>query len=60
MTGKYPYHYAWRNNELRARLWNKRCRIVVTGRRNSAWIEFEDGFQMVTSRRALRRLDQET
>jgi len=31
------------------------CRVIVRGRMNSAWVEFEDGFQAVTSRNALRK-----
>jgi phage gp16-like protein len=32
------------------------CRIVATGRLNSALVEFADGFRVVTSRRAVRKV----
>jgi hypothetical protein len=31
------------------------CRVLVRGSRNSALIEFDDGYQVVTSRGGLRR-----
>jgi hypothetical protein len=34
----------------------QRCRVIVTGRMNSALIEFEDGERVVTSRYAIRKL----
>ena len=55
MACPYVYVYKWRNNEVRERLWNRRCRIVASGSRNNVWVEFEDGAQVVTSRRALRK-----
>lgn len=33
----------------------QRCRVIVRGRMNSALVEFEDGYQAVVSRNALRR-----
>jgi hypothetical protein len=33
----------------------ERCRVVARGRMNSALIEFEDGYRVVTSRNGLRR-----
>lgn len=32
-----------------------RCRVLVSGARNSALVEFEDGYQTVTSRWAVRK-----
>lgn len=32
------------------------CRVVVTGRMNSALIEFSDGYKVVSSRYAVRKL----
>lgn len=32
------------------------CRIVATGRMNSALVEFEDGARVITSRYAVRKL----
>ena len=31
------------------------CRVLIQGRRNTALIEFEDGYRVVTSSRGLRR-----
>lgn len=31
------------------------CRVLVRGKMNSALIEFEDGFKVVTSRNGLRK-----
>lgn len=33
----------------------QRCRVLVRGKMNSALVEFEDGFMVVTSRWAVRR-----
>ena len=51
----YPYRYVWGNNPQRAKWKDRRCRILATGRMNSCLIEFEDGEQANTSRRALKR-----
>lgn len=51
------HRFAWGNNAKRATLKGRRCRILAVARRmNSVLIEFEDGQQEVTSRRALRRI----
>lgn len=34
----------------------QRCRVVVRGAKNSVLVEFEDGFQVVTSRYAVRKI----
>ena len=34
-------------------------RIIVRGKMNSTLVEFEDGFKVVTSRYAVRRIDSE-
>lgn len=31
------------------------CRVVTTGKLNSALVEFEDGFRVITSRWAVRK-----
>lgn len=33
----------------------QRCRVMVRGRMNSVLVAFEDGYQVVTSRYAVRR-----
>lgn len=53
---KYDYVYIWGNNPVRARYKGKRCRVLARGRMNSWLIEFEDGEQTCSSRRALRRI----
>jgi len=51
------YVYSWKNNERRAKLHGKVCRILSTGPAMSALIEFvSTGEQEVVSRRALRRV----
>ena len=54
----YPYVYCWRRRlgalSLDGRFGTP-CRVVVRGRLNSAWIEFEDGYSACVSRNALRR-----
>lgn len=52
---KYPYFYAWKNNEKRATLFRRRLRVIARGRLNSALVEFEDGQREVVSRNAIRR-----
>jgi len=32
------------------------CRLVASGRKGSVLLEFEDGWRMVTSRRAIRKI----
>lgn len=51
----YPYVFAWGNNAVRAAWKGRRCRIVASGSRGTAMLEFEDGRRVVTSRRAVRR-----
>ena len=55
---EFPYVYGWRERlgmpSLPGRF-GSRCRVVVRGGMNSAWVEFEDGFQACISRNALRR-----
>ena len=48
--------FVWRNNPVRALYCGSLCRIVASLERNSVLIEFEDGRQLVTSKRAIRKL----
>lgn len=50
------YVYVWRNNERRAALYGRRCRLLAAGAMGTVLVEFEDGERVTTSRRALRRL----
>lgn len=35
----------------------QRCRVLVHGKMNSVLVEFEDGFTVVTSRYAVRKIN---
>ena len=48
----FCYIYFWHRMGRKG----QRCRVIVRGKMNSAWIQFEDGFEAVTSRNALRKL----
>lgn len=51
----FPLVYAWGNNERRAELKGRRCRIVARGTRmRSVELEFENGDRVITSERAVR------
>jgi len=51
------YRYIWGNNEKRATLKGRMCRVVARGRMNSALVEFTDnGQREVISRNALRKV----
>ena len=49
--------YAWRNNERRAALYGRRCRIVASGKMGTVLVEFENGERVTTSHRAVRHYD---
>jgi hypothetical protein len=52
----FPLVWFWRANPMRPiDRKGQRCRIVARGKLNSVLVEFEDGFQVVTSRYAVRR-----
>lgn len=61
----YPYRWAWGqkpgwDHETPPRVFDRdrkseRCRVIARGAMNSALIEFEDGYRVVTSRNGLRR-----
>ena len=53
----FDHIYVWGNNERRARLRGRRCRILARGSLGSVLVEFEDGERVVTSRRAVRRAE---
>lgn len=50
----FPHVYAWGNNEKRAALKGRRCRILARGRMRSILVEFENGEKVVTSERAVK------
>jgi hypothetical protein len=52
-VGMFPYY--WR---VKTRLPERKgtpCRVLVRGKMNSALVEFEDGYRVVTSRNYLRK-----
>lgn len=56
----YPYTYTWAwGNPAKYPVLGLRkgqpCRVLVRGAKNSALVEFEDGYQVVTSRNGLRK-----
>lgn len=53
---KYDHVYFWGKTKMRPLdRKGQRCRVLVRGRMNTVLIEFEDGFQVTTSRFAVRR-----
>lgn len=48
---EYPYIYRWNRMERKGQF----CRVIARGKMNSCQVEFEDGFQAITSRNALRK-----
>lgn len=52
---KYDRIFKWGNNEKRATLKGRRCRIIRSGAKLSAMVEFENGQREIVSRRALRK-----
>lgn len=54
----YPLIWFWKPQPWPWRVVNRkgqRCRIVAVGAKNSALIEFEDGYKVITSRYAARK-----
>lgn len=53
---QFPYVWFWRRSAMRPiDRKGEPCRVLARGRMNSALVEFEDGFRVVTSRNAIRR-----
>lgn len=48
------YIYKFRNNERRAELYGRECKILAKGKMNSVLIEMENGERVITSANALR------
>jgi hypothetical protein len=48
------YRFVWERPGLPGRK-GQRCQVLARGKLNSCWIQFEDGYQAVVSRNALRR-----
>jgi len=52
---EFPYRFAWGNNEKRAQLKGRGCRVIARGAMNSVEVEFADGRREIVSRNAIRR-----
>lgn len=56
MREEFKYRWVWGQKFPRTLdRKGQRCRVLVRGKRNSALIEFEDGFKVIVSRNGLRR-----
>lgn len=53
MTTTYPYR--WRVRTRLPERFGQLCRVLCRGAMNSCAVEFEDGYQVVTSRWYVRR-----
>lgn len=49
-----PYRYAW-HTRLPGR-YGQLCRVICRGSLNSALLEFDDGYRVITNRAALRKM----
>lgn len=47
----FPYVYFWNRMGRKGQF----CRVIARGKMNSCRVEFENGFQAITSRNALRK-----
>lgn len=47
----FPYVFRWNRCGRKGQA----CKVTARGRMNSARVEFEDGFVMITSRNAIKR-----
>ena len=54
MRMTYNYKWFWKT-KLPDRK-NKKCAVIARGKLNSILVEFEDGFKVVTSRFAVRKI----
>lgn len=53
LTTEFPYYYAW--NRMGRK--DQRCAVLVRAKAmNSCLVQFEDGYQAVTSRNAIRKI----
>ena len=54
MSDTYPYY--WRVKTRLPERKGTRCRVLARGKMNSALVEFEDGYKVVTSRNYFRKV----
>lgn len=55
MSG-FDHVWYWREKPVGHDRKGQRCRVLVRGRKNSVLVEFEDGYQVITCRYAVRRI----
>jgi len=58
IVSEFPYVWFWRQSAHRVFdrcRKGERCRVLARGAMNSALVEFEDGYKVVTSRSGIRR-----
>ena len=55
-TGRQALPYAWDWRRWLPERKGQRCRVVARGAMGGILVEFEDGFRVVTSRWAVRRI----
>jgi len=51
-----PFAYFWYWKARLPERKGQRCRVLTRGRMNSVLVEFEDGYKVITSRYALRKV----
>jgi hypothetical protein len=54
MNNKFPYIWFWRSRLPERK--GQMCRVLARGKMNSILVEFVDGFKVVTSRYAVRKV----
>lgn len=54
-AGLPGYNLIWRVRTRLPERFGQRCRVVIRGGMNSALVEFEDGYQVITSRNYMRK-----
>ena len=58
MTPEVVYNYSWFwLSRLKERK-GQPCKVLARGKMNSILVEFEDGYKVITSRYAVRRLNE--
>lgn len=53
----YQFPYRWRVKTKLPDRFGQFCRVKAWGKMNSCWVEFEDGYEVVTSRFFIRYRD---
>lgn len=55
-----PYDHIWFWKSRLPDRKGQKCRVLIKGKMNSILVEFEDGYRVVTSRFAVRKIKDET